>query len=298
MSALVHTQDMVKKYNVDELSAFQKCTIDFEERNITIKLTKIFIALNGSSGCNVRNIPHNMAGFFSYYIDNKIYQKIKILKGRIDSYQRHVDSTQRMFDNILKDFNEIKSHWNHVIIQKRGTIPKDISFESAINHLQNLDTISSLNYSNYSGYSWFQWFEYLHDEFNSLVEKCEGKVKYYQQDNNMIWILSTFNPVSWYYFYIHFCTIYSKTVNEYQNFKNKSVIPKRNVIFNRLDDLNTANQALDDLGELIALEKKVISDPKNCQSTQQVLQNTLAFKSECNRIFLTIRDRIGFIGQE
>ena len=63
-----------------------------------------------------------------------------------------------------------------------------------------------------------------------------------------------------------------------------------------MDDVNTANQALNDLVELIALEEIAISDPQNCRITQQVIQNTMAFKSECDRLLIIIRDRIGFIG--
>ena len=63
-----------------------------------------------------------------------------------------------------------------------------------------------------------------------------------------------------------------------------------------MDDVNTANQAMNDLVELVALEEIGISDPQNCQPTQQVVQNTMVFKSECDRLLVIIRDRIGFIG--
>ena len=146
MAPLVHNQNMVKKYNVDELSTFQKWTIDYEEKGMIIRLTKIFLALNGASGCNVRNIPPNMAGFFSYYADIKIYQRLKILKGRIDSYQRHVDITPMMFNKIKEELNSIKQHWDYVVVSKRGTIPANISFDTAIEDLQNLDNVIKTAY--------------------------------------------------------------------------------------------------------------------------------------------------------
>ena len=297
MSSIIHTQDIVRNYNVDELSFFQKCAIDSKEKQMMNKITKIFLALNGASGCNVRNIPHNMAGFFSCYVDMKIYQRMMILKQRIDSYQRFTDSTQRMFNNILNEFNEIKEHWNHVVTQKRGEIPQDVSFEVALNHLQELDIVSSPNYGDYDGYSWIQWYEYLQSQFNILIENCKEKSESYQQ-NWKQWFVSIFNPVSWAYFVYNGFTTYSKTAIEYTNFKDGSVIPKRNIIFSRLDDVITASQAFNDLEELIVLEETTISDPKNCQKTQQVLENTLVFKSECNRLFSIIRNKIGFISRQ
>ena len=39
MATLVHNQNMVKKYNVDELSTLQKWTIDYEEKGMIIRLT-------------------------------------------------------------------------------------------------------------------------------------------------------------------------------------------------------------------------------------------------------------------
>ena len=65
-----------------------------------------------------------------------------------------------------------------------------------------------------------------------------------------------------------------------------------------MDDVTTASQALNDLEELILLEATIISDPQNCQPTQQVIQNTLTFKNECYRLFAIIRDKIGFISQD
>tara|TARA_B100000524_G_C23653663_1_gene370984 strand:+ start:1693 stop:2133 length:441 start_codon:yes stop_codon:yes gene_type:complete len=85
--------------------------------------------------------------------------------------------------------------------------------------------------------------------------------------------------------------------NYWLEFIEKIVNFLPNIVFNRLDDIYTANQAMNDLVELIALEEIAISDPENCKITQQVLQNTMAFKSECDRLFIIIRDRIGFIGQ-
>ena len=226
MASLVHNQNMVKKYNVDELSTFQKWTIDYEEKEMIIRLTKIFLALNGASGCNVRNIPPNMAGFFSYYADIKIYQRLKILKGRIDSYQRHVDMTSMMFNKIKEELNSIKQHWDHVVVSNRGLIPDNISFDTAIENLQNLDNVTINNFNNYTGYSWIQWYEYLETQFNQLIEKCKAKGEAYTQ-GYLLWFISFFNPVSWYNFVRHGGTRFSKTVEEYKNFNNVSVLPKK-----------------------------------------------------------------------
>ena len=294
MPSEIHNQTLVKKYNVDELSVSQKWTIDNEEKNLVIKLTKIFISLNGASGSNLRNIPASIAGFFSHYADIKFYQRLKIFKGRLDSYQRYADITPRLFNNLKDDFSEIKKYWDHIVSERRGTIPDDITFEKAIEHFQELDNVTINNYKSYKGYSWIQWYEFLKTNFESINKRCKDKGESYKQ-NNKEWIVSSLSIFSWYNFLTNGCTRYSKTVEEYHNFSNSAILPKKSIVSSRLDDINTAIKSMKDLEDMIVLEQTIISEPKNCQMTQEVIQNTLVFKSECDRLLLTIRDSIGFI---
>ena len=296
MTTLVHAQDNVTKYNIDEISYFKRLAIDHEDKKIIVNLTKIFLSLNGASGCNVRNIPNNLAGFFSYYAEVKIYQRLSILKGKLDSYQRHYDMYQQMFDRITEEFNEIKSHWDHIIIQRRGEIPNNISFDDAVKEMQKLDLVGCHNYMNYNGYSWIQWYEYLQNKFIELAHQCTAKGDSYKQ-TYFNWFLSFFNPVSWVNYVRHGCTRHSQVIEAYTSTVESSVRNKSNIIFLRIENINTANQAMIDFEQMITLEQVAISNPVNRVPTQMTVQNTIAFKTECDRLLTIIRDNIGFICQ-
>ena len=115
MTTIIHRNDIVKKYSNDELSIMQQWALDSSEKNDSIRLTKIFLALNGASGCNVREIPPNLAGFFSYFVNSRVYEPMQRWRSRVQNYQRHLVSSQHMFTRIDNELTEFLAFWNHVV---------------------------------------------------------------------------------------------------------------------------------------------------------------------------------------
>lgn len=297
MSALIHRNDMVKKYKNDELSLLQKWCLDNEDKEKSIRLTKIFLTLNGASGCNVKNIPPNLAGFFSYFVHVRIYNLLQIWRSRVQIYQRHLGQVQTNINKIRNDFNTLHNLWLRMVSNEEITINDNqgvITNATAVKRFKEMEIITRDSYSNYTGAAWLPYYSYVRNSFEALVNQCETKGDSYRQ-NWLQWFGSMFNPVSWFNYACHGLQSHSRVANQYDNFADISTT-KSNILFNRIEDIRTANDAFNDLRQWIDQERIAIQNPSNITATQINMQGAQMFKAECDRLMSIIRDRVGTIG--
>ena len=272
MTTIIHRNNIVQKYSNDELSIMQKLALDSSEKDESIRLTKIFLALNGASGCNVREIPPNLAGFFSYFVNLRIYEPLQRWRSRIQTYQRHLVTSQITFDRIEVDFGELHAFWNRMVSDHNIIInnnPNPITHSEAVKRFQRMEVVTKDNYLVFAGASWSEYYTYVKDEFDTL---------------------------SWFNFACHGFQRHSNTAIQYENFNNIN-ISKKNILFNRNEDIRVAHDAMNDLNNWIAQERAALSNQTNRIANSTNMQNTQMFKAECDRLMSIVRDRIGKITQ-
>ena len=298
MTTIIHRNNIVQKYSNDELSIMQKLALDSSEKDESIRLTKIFLALNGASGCNVREIPPNLAGFFSYFVNLRIYEPLQRWRSRIQTYQRHLVTSQITFDRIEVDFGELHAFWNRMVSDHNIIInnnPNPITHSEAVKRFQRMEVVTKDNYLVFAGASWSEYYTYVKDEFDTLIDRCEEKGESYRQ-SWLQWVGNMFNPVSWFNFACHGFQRHSNTAIQYENFNNIN-ISKKNILFNRNEDIRVAHDAMNDLNNWIAQERAALSNQTNRIANSTNMQNTQMFKAECDRLMSIVRDRIGKITQ-
>jgi hypothetical protein len=298
MTTIIHRNDIVKKYSNDELSIMQQWALDSSEKNDSIRLTKIFLALNGASGCNVREIPPNLAGFFSYFVNSRVYEPMQRWRSRVQNYQRHLVSSQNMFQRIENDFAGINVFWDRMVCDHNIIVnnnPNAMTHTEAVKRFQRMEIVTKDNFGNFNGASWSEYYIYVSDEFDSLIANCEAKGDAYRQ-SWLQWFGNMFNPVSWFNFACHGLQTHSNTALQYENFNNIN-ISKKNILFNRNEDIRVAQDAMNDLNNWITQERIALSNQNNRIANSTNMQNTQMFKAECDRLMSIIRDRIGRITQ-
>jgi len=294
----VTDREEVIGYNCDELSLFERASLHSNEKDKVIRLTKIFIALNGATGSSQSVVHPSLAGFFSFNMNNRIYGPLNLVRTRIQVYQRHTETSVRDLDRVIDDFNTIKNFWNHMVISTERTgvsdDPDPISYRTATRDFQEMDLKTLRNYEQYTGPSWIQWFKYIKDGFEELRIACEENEENYTQ-GWIGWSFSFLNPMAWYRFVANGCQPNSTVAENNGIMRDRVVIPKRNIALCRLEEIETANNAFSELVNNLEDEKRFIENETNRQHNPLNLRNTQLFKDSTDRLFSIIRDRVGRI---
>lgn len=291
MAVMIHRDDMVRKFDNDELSLSQKWTIDSSDAKESIKFTKLFLSLNGATGCNVKNIPPSLAGFFAYFVHVRIYPQLQLLRSRVQIYQRHrINNSQ--FARIVDEFNNIKQFWD-TSVEYLGIAVDELEYSEYIRRFQEMETTTIRNFATKYHPSWVSYYNYVRHGFDQLVDKCDIKGNAYKQ-NYLQWFGSFFNPASWYNYVRHGLQSHATTSKNYVEYSDINV-SKSNILFNRIEDINTASLTMEELREWIDLERQARMVNSNRTETNANIQAAQMFKAEFDRLISIVRDRVGII---
>ena len=72
-------------------------------------------------------------------------------------------------------------------------------------------------------------------------------------------------------------------------------VSKSNILFNRIEDINTASLTMEELREWIELERQARMINSNRTETNANIQAAQMFKAEFDRLISIVRDRVGII---
>ena len=295
MAVVVHNNMSVRNYNNGELGWWQRCSLESKILEEGKTLTKIFYILNGAYGTQNRDIPSNLAGFMNFWMDVRCYRKLRIIRELIQLYQRNLNPDS--IHDIRSQVQELITFWKFVAMRTNGAVPNDLTLRQAIDNFKRMENLAINprlgNYNNFNGQSWVQYYDHLITRYQNLTDICAQKSEAYRQD----WIryfARLFNPVSWFNFVANGFRTHQTTSNTYMDFVDRSLAPREHVINIRIHDIQTADEAFDDLLRVIDTEVTVINTDANHNNPISV-QACDQFKRECDRLMAIIRDSIGTI---